>query len=88
LGLWGFNDNIVEAVAYHHRPSDAGPAASRVLTMVHAAQYLMRESSTVKVRREAFSPIDTEHLESVGLASHVPAWRGACEELVKEWSHG
>ncbi len=88
LGLWGFNDNIVEAVAYHHRPSDAGPAASRVLTMVHAAQYLMRASSTVKVRREAFSPIDTDHLEAVGLASHVPAWRDACDELVKEWSNG
>jgi putative nucleotidyltransferase with HDIG domain len=37
LGLWGLPDDIVEAVAYHHRPSDCVNKAFCALTAVHAA---------------------------------------------------
>jgi putative nucleotidyltransferase with HDIG domain len=37
LGLWGIPDSIVEAVAYHHRPSDSVDKAFSALTALHAA---------------------------------------------------
>jgi HD-like signal output (HDOD) protein len=87
LGLWGFNDNIVEAVAYHHCPSDAGPAPSRVLTLVHAAQYLMRSSNTSKARRDAPGPLDSNHLQAIGLIDQMLVWRATFDSLAKEWAH-
>jgi putative nucleotidyltransferase with HDIG domain len=37
LGLWGLPDSIVEAVAYHHRPTDSTNKAFSALTVLHAA---------------------------------------------------
>lgn len=40
LGLWGLPNPIVEAVAFHHRPADAGTDAFTPLTAVHIANVL------------------------------------------------
>jgi HD-like signal output (HDOD) protein len=37
LGLWGFADDIVEAVAFHHRPQISPPFTIRPLISVHVA---------------------------------------------------
>ncbi|TWU60253.1 Hydrogenase transcriptional regulatory protein hupR1 [Rubripirellula tenax] len=40
LGLWGLPNPILEAVAFHHRPSDAGTKSFTPLTAVHVADVL------------------------------------------------
>jgi HD-like signal output (HDOD) protein len=37
FGLWGLSDAIVEATAYHHRPSQSPNSSFSALTAVHAA---------------------------------------------------
>ena len=43
LGLWGLNQTIVEAVAYHHRPARTRSAALDVTTGVYLADLLANE---------------------------------------------
>lgn len=43
LGLWGLPNPLVEAVAFHHVPSDAHNLAFTPLTAVHAANVLQQD---------------------------------------------
>lgn len=87
LNLWGFNDRIVEAVAYHHTPGACGSPRNEVLAMVHVAQYLLRsvqnKRSDALIRRE---PLDTGYLERVGVSERLPAWHEMCLSMMQEWS--
>lgn len=85
LGLWGFNDSIVEAVGFHHHPSAAGQAPSSILTVLHVAQYLMRATSRSKTHYEAAAPLDTEYLHTVGMVERMPIWQSAFERISQEW---
>ena len=39
LGLWGFPDYVVDAVSYHHAPSDAGETSDpQLLAVIHIAE--------------------------------------------------
>lgn len=42
LGLWGFADACVDAVAYHEHPSSAGATAPDAITALHLARVLTR----------------------------------------------
>lgn len=88
LNLWGFNDQIVEAVAFHHLPSAKEPFRNNVLTAVHAAQYLLRAEQSEKNGLSAREPLDMAYLNMVGLADRVPAWREITIALLKGWTDG
>lgn len=85
LGLWGFNESIIEAVAYHHEPQKAGHTKSAPLTFVHAAQHLCAEQNKTRTTNES-SPysLDKEYLEQVGLISRLDDWRGIANSILKE----
>ncbi len=56
LGLWGFPHHIIEAVAFHHKPSSTFANEFSILTAVHLANCLF------------YMPkIDFQHLKSLGL---------------------
>ncbi len=56
LGLWGFPHHIIEAVAFHHKPSSTSANEFSILTAVHLANCLF------------YMPkIDFQHLKSLGL---------------------
>ena len=44
LGLWGLPIELVETVAYHHRPAQAQHAQTRVLAAIHVADVLADSS--------------------------------------------
>jgi putative nucleotidyltransferase with HDIG domain len=80
LGLWGFPNTIVEAVAFHHAPNQASEKTFGLAGIVHVADRL------VHLRTENRSAsIDTglqaEYLESVGLVHCWPKWSAAVESL-------
>lgn len=81
LGLWGLNDAVLEAVAFHHTPMALGLQAMSVVTAVHAANVLEHEAVVINPSY-AQHVMDMEHLESVGMAGRVPVWREACAELL------
>jgi HD-like signal output (HDOD) protein len=80
LGIWGLPHPIVEAVAYHHRPSDCVGTGLSPLTAVHAADVL----AFVR-RKESFDypvpQMDRVYLQKLGLEGHTAGWEGACANI-------
>ena len=91
LGLWGLGDPIVEAVAFHHRPSDCVGKTFSPLTAVHVANVLQQELSQ-QATGDVPSQIDVTYLDSLHMADRLPRWRevaGAVQQLEeKERAHG
>ncbi|WP_233148206.1 response regulator [Rhodopirellula sp. MGV] len=65
LGLWGLPNPIVEAVAFHHRPSKSMNPAFSPLTAVYIADHL-------SYPRDISDPdFDHEYIESLGLTGKL-----------------
>jgi HD-like signal output (HDOD) protein len=82
LGLWGLPPTVVEAVAWHHQPSGSSTTAFGPLTAVHVANVLVQEEYAGG-EDVAGAYLDCRHLEHVGLADRLPAWRHLWRELRK-----
>ncbi len=79
LALWGLPDSIVEAVAYHHRPS-AGPGRSvSPLTAVHAAHVLETSASSGEEPK-----FDEAYLAAGDFVDRVPKWLAVAEDVAYE----
>jgi HD-like signal output (HDOD) protein/ActR/RegA family two-component response regulator len=83
LGLWGLNDAIIEAIAYHHRPRDAQGEGVTPLTAVHVANVL-HQHEIGQVAGQARSQLDMEYLERLHLTDRLPAWQELATTLLKE----
>jgi HD-like signal output (HDOD) protein len=74
LGLWGLGDLIVEAVAFHHRPSDCIGNSFSPLTAVHVANALQEELSQ-QPAGDVPSQIDSTYLDTIHMTDRLPHWR-------------
>ena len=83
LGLWGLADEIVEAVAFHHRPSDCREPTFRPLAAVHIANCLCSQG-TAACERAVPHELDYPFLESIGLADDVDSFRSMLELELSE----
>jgi HD-like signal output (HDOD) protein len=73
LSLWGLSDGVVEAVAFHHRPSQARRQAFSAVTAVHVANTFGRhQHSECGLTAQ---PIDVDYLRGLGLAERVDGWK-------------
>ncbi len=79
LGLWGFPNPIVEAVAFHHQPSAAKGTDFSPLTAVHVANVIHSHRLPDEARVDRPSP-DREYLQSLSLKTDFETW----DELVAE----
>jgi HD-like signal output (HDOD) protein len=77
MGLWGLSDRIVEALAYHHCPSECSFSGWSPLTAVHAANALVNE----QLGRDDME-LDWAYLGRVGCAKSVDSWRNEAERIV------
>ena len=78
LGLWGIDDEIVRAVANHHRPSCSTDTEFTLLTAIHVAEAFSRDACTGMLKQEAW--LDEEYLERLGLAHRLPTWEQICQQ--------
>ena len=78
LGLWGFPNSIVEAVAFHHTPNRASEKGFGLSGIVHVADRLVHLRS-----EQRSAAIDTGlqpgYLEGLGLEHCLPKWSAAVE---------
>jgi putative nucleotidyltransferase with HDIG domain len=83
LGLWGFPNPIVEAVAFHHIPSLAAPKGLGLAGLIHVANHLVhqRDGHTSGAIESVLEP---GFLESRGLLQRLPEWQAALENLELE----
>lgn len=86
LGLWGFNDNIVEAVAYHHQPAASEVHQTGALAVLHVAQALaVAEHDPTLLDGPLSQCVDTAFLAEAGLADRLPAWIAIVRDLLLQW---
>ena len=78
LGLWGLPDLIVEAIAYHHAPSQCTEKEFTPLVTVHAANVM--EHEMFPNRRMGQPPaIDSDYLVQLGITNKLAVWQKICE---------
>lgn len=82
LGLWGFEENVVLAVARHHEPRRAGPAIPLAVLLTHAANALEHEIVIIN-RHYAPHPLCLDVLAAQGLDDRVPGWRETCRTVLR-----
>jgi putative nucleotidyltransferase with HDIG domain len=80
LGLWGFPNSIVEAVAQHHTPSQRTETGLGLTTLVHVADRLTDQRSAIPAGAIDLG-IEPGLLEGLGLLDHLPQWLAAVDEL-------
>ena len=83
LGLWAFPDPVVEAAAYHHRPSECLTKGFSPLIAVHVADALDHELNTDN-QVSASGPLDGEYIGKCGFAERVVTWYEACSSILEE----
>jgi len=82
MGLWGFHQPVVEALAFHHRPENYMAETFTPLIAVHAANaidhHLRKRSMSQKSQ-----DMNRTYLEKLGFAERIPSWVVACREIVE-----
>ena len=73
LGLWGFSDAIIEAVAFHHKPSALAGAEFRPLTAVHVANVLAKKKAYIG-SPSVVAAIDDQYLQKLNLKDKLTEW--------------
>ena len=80
LGLWGLEDPVVEAVAFHHLPSLAPAAGLSALVAVHLANHLVHAS----VGEGDHSPLDPKLIERPDIKPHLEHWMTTGAMVLRE----
>jgi putative nucleotidyltransferase with HDIG domain len=80
LGLWGFPNSIVDAVAFHHSPSQSADGGLHLPKLIHIADRLVHQRNA-----EHAGPFDRclepELLQALHLADRWPEWLAALDSL-------
>jgi len=80
LGLWGLSTPVVEALAYHHTPSECVGRGFSALTAVHVANALEHEGNDAG-RMGPAPQVSMDYLDGLGLAHRLDAWRESCRTV-------
>ena len=80
LSLWGLPDALIEAVVFHHRPSDCPAVGFTPLSAVHIAEGFERCGLSADVNA-LISNLDSDYLARLGLSHRLEAWTGIAMDL-------
>ena len=84
LGSWRLPLRIVEAVAWHHKPSLSPYRTFSILTAVHAGNVLAHEIMGANADIAKPARFDVFYLAKLGLATRRNSWREGCGLAVKD----
>jgi HD-like signal output (HDOD) protein len=73
LGLWGFQDPLVEAVCFHHQPQRSASAAFSPLTAVHAANALAHGEESGQ--EPDAGALNRKYLDDAGKLGQLETWK-------------
>ncbi|MBX2829670.1 MAG: HDOD domain-containing protein [Rhodospirillales bacterium] len=85
LGLWGFSDPVIEAVAHHHCPSKLAGNEMTGLSALYAAQHLTRELSMPEVEE---TTIDLSYLKRIGKEGQLQDWYKIVGLVLESYNEG
>ncbi len=83
LALWGFSEDVVEAVYCHHELNNLGSNDLSPAVAVHVANSFDHE---LRVHNNEYAPhrLDAQWLEMKGFSSHLVQWLEACGEAMED----
>ncbi|HVZ37149.1 MAG TPA: response regulator, partial [Polyangiaceae bacterium] len=81
LGLWGIEQPIVEAVAFHHEPAVVRSSKFDLPIIVHVADAVVHSIENERAGRSKEIEVDREHLTALGVLDRLDEWRAAGHEL-------
>lgn len=90
VGLWDFPPNVIEAVCFHHNPSETMmpdiPRGVDVLACVHAAQLLVEtlDRPDMALEEVVSRGLDEEYLTAIGCFERIAIWRDAVIDALQE----
>ena len=87
LGLWGLPYPVIEAAAYHHRPTALPQQGFGELAAVHVASALVSAHSPLEDQGSA-EQIDLEYLERLGVRDRLEEWEMLAEETLADAEEG
>jgi HD-like signal output (HDOD) protein len=82
LGLWGFSDAIIEAIAYSGRPSQCVSAVNPVLTALHVARAVGPPFPLLPKHRALPLVLDQVYLADVERTGSPSGWRRAANDVI------
>ncbi|WP_051141974.1 response regulator [Paucidesulfovibrio longus] len=82
LGLWGFPEQLVKAVASHHAPSSMISEPALMVTTTHFANYI-DHLLVVFNKGYAEHPLDLTYSLRTGLVEKLPGWVEACHNILE-----
>lgn len=75
---WGFPHEIVENIAFHHRPEAAPTPASQSLLIVYAAQHFARKAGIDGAKRAPKYDLASSFITRCGAEGKWPSWEHDC----------
>lgn len=80
LGVWGFDLSVVEAVAFHHKPSTYKGINRDIVAIVHCADLLTYELTPFETH-EGVETYDKEFMIQSNLMLSAQKWRSLCNGI-------
>ena len=78
MSIWGLPASIIEAVQFHHTPSEVPLAGFSALTAVHCADAIAGAFDKTPFHHNL--KLDTQYLEKLGVLEKVELWRNSHQE--------
>lgn len=82
MGLWGFTDNVVEAIAFHHTPEICPVKFMGGLAAVHTANALEHVSGPDGIKTNE-ARVDREFLKQACVAGKLERWAQVCRAAIQ-----
>ena len=67
MGIWGFSEPIVEAIAFHHYPSKCSNSSFSILSVIHLANAIEHADHF----EENGKRVDTDYMDKLGIADRL-----------------
>ena len=81
LGIWGFEEELVETVAFHHQPSQAPHPGSGTLMALYLADTLLNWSGETTGSKKK---LNLNYLQNQGIALDVDYWTNVADDLQRK----
>lgn len=82
IGLWGFNGDILEAIAYHNNLSTYSGESFSAALAVHVADAFYYEHYPEKALGKP-PVLNREYIEKTGFSENVETWSALCADILK-----
>lgn len=81
LGIWGFEEELVETIAFHHQPSQAPHPGSGTLMALYLADTLLNWSGETTGGKKK---LNLNYLQNQGIALDVDYWTNVADDLQRK----